>query len=194
MRRARSFTKLAAWNAPQVANANAPKPLPRRPALEDVAKAVSGSKSSTRHLSPPHSVIIKRDQTFGNLWAATACGPLCPLYLRGRGHEVLFLVAPRMNTARRPEPWPRPGGKPVAEYCAEMHEVAGPHSPTGSAVIRSLFGRSSSTHNKVLTSISPQPVDQGLNRKVDSADLIPKRRAFPARTAMSKATCPNCGF
>ena len=75
-----------------------------------------------RHLITSAIPYINGIKHLGNLVGSQLPADLYARYLRGRGHEVLFLCAtdehgtPAELAAAKAK-------KPVAEYCAEMHGV-----------------------------------------------------------------------
>jgi len=113
------------------------------------------------------------------LWAANLpLRTLCRLSARAR-HEVLFPV-PRMKHGTPAELGRGQGGKPVAEYCAEMHEVQA-RIATGRLFIPITFGPSSSTQKQGADrQFRRSPVwTKALIEEVEQRqDSIRNRRAF----------------
>ncbi|MCL4187496.1 MAG: methionine--tRNA ligase [Rhodobacteraceae bacterium] len=129
----------------------------------------------------------------GNLVGSQLPADLHARYLRGRGHEVLFLCAtdehgtPAELAAAR-------AGKPVAEYCAEMHAVQARLSE-GFRLSFDHFGRSSSPQNHRLTQhFALRLAEAGLIREVVERQMysVADGRFLPDRYI--EGTCPNCGF
>jgi methionyl-tRNA synthetase len=113
--------------------------------------------------------------------------------LRARGHEVLFLCATDEHGTPA-ELAAAKAGKPVAQYCAEMHAVQA-EIARGFQLSFDHFGRSSSAQNKVLTqAFAARLADQGLIREVTEKQMysVADDRFLPDRYI--EGTCPNCGF
>ncbi|MFV0513126.1 MAG: methionine--tRNA ligase [Jhaorihella sp.] len=129
----------------------------------------------------------------GNLVGSQLPADLYARYQRGRGSEVLFLCAtdehgtPAELAAAR-------AGKPVAEYCARMHEVqAGIANRFGLSFDH--FGRSSSPQNHRLTQhFAGRLAENGLIREVVEKQVysVADGRFLPDRYI--EGTCPNCGY
>jgi len=129
----------------------------------------------------------------GNLIGSQLPADLHARYLRGRGHEVLFLCAtdehgtPAELAAAR-------AGRPVAEYCAEMHAVQARLSQ-GFRLSFDHFGRSSSPENHRLTQhFALRLAAAGLISEVTERQMysVADGRFLPDRYI--EGTCPNCGF
>ena len=85
-------------------------------------------------------------------------------------------------------------GKPVAEYCAEMHEVQSKIAD-GFGLSFDHFGRSSSAQNQSLTQhFAGVLADQNLIAEVSETQMYSHSdgRYLPDRYI--EGTCPNCGF
>ncbi len=126
----------------------------------------------------------------GNLVGSQLPADLHARYLRGRGHEVLFLCAtdehgtPAELAAAR-------AGKPVAEYCAEMHAVQARLSE-GFRLSFDHFGRSSSPQNHRLTQhFALRLAEAGLIREVVERQMysVADGRFLPDRYI--EGTCPK---
>jgi len=146
-----------------------------------------------RHLITSAIPYINGIKHLGNLVGSQLPADLYARYLRGRGHEVLFLCAtdehgtPAELAAAKAD-------KPVAEYCAEMHEVQA-RIAAGFGMSFDHFGRSSSTQNQKLTQyFAGVLADQGLIDEVDQRQIDSETdgRFLPDRYV--EGTCPNCGF
>jgi methionyl-tRNA synthetase len=146
-----------------------------------------------RHLITSAIPYINGIKHLGNLVGSQLPADLYARYLRGRGHEVLFLCAtdehgtPAELAAAR-------AGKPVAEYCAEMHVVQAKIAE-GFRLSFDHFGRSSSAENKALTQhLAKRLAEEGLIREVTEKQMysVADARFLPDRYI--EGTCPNCGF
>ncbi len=129
----------------------------------------------------------------GNLVGSQLPADLYARYCRARGHEVMFICAtdehgtPAELAAAR-------AGKPVAEYCAEMHKVQAKLSQ-GFRLSFDHFGRSSSAQNHALTQhFAAQLADNGLIEEVTEQQIysLADGRFLPDRYI--EGTCPNCGY
>ncbi|MGR3633486.1 MAG: methionine--tRNA ligase [Limimaricola soesokkakensis] len=146
-----------------------------------------------RHLITSAIPYINGIKHLGNLVGSQLPADLFARYQRGRGHEVLFLCATDEHGTPA-ELAAAKAGKPVAEYCAEMHETQA-EIARGFRLSFDHFGRSSSPQNHRLT--------QAFAARLDEAGLIEERvetqiyskadgRYLPDRYI--EGTCPNCGF
>ena len=114
-------------------------------------------------------------------------------YLRARGHEVMFLCATDEHGTPA-ELAAAKAGQPVAEYCAEMHEVQA-RLAEGFGLSFDHFGRSSSAQNHKLTQhFAGVLADNGLIEEVTQKQIYSAAdgRFLPDRYV--EGTCPNCGF
>ncbi|MEM6693483.1 MAG: methionine--tRNA ligase [Pseudomonadota bacterium] len=129
----------------------------------------------------------------GNLVGSQLPADLYARYMRARGHEVMFICATDEHGTPA-ELAAAKAGKPVAEYCAEMHAVQAELSQ-GFRLSFDKFGRSSSPQNHALT--------QYFAGKLAENDLIAEKserqvfshadnRFLPDRYI--EGTCPNCGY
>ena len=129
----------------------------------------------------------------GNLVGSQLPADLYARYNRGRGHEVMFLCAtdehgtPAELAAAKAD-------KPVADYCAEMHDVqADIASRFGLSFDH--FGRSSSEQNHKLTQhFAGKLAEAGLISEVADRQVYSHAdgRFLPDRYV--EGTCPNCGY
>ena len=129
----------------------------------------------------------------GNLVGSQLPADLFARYNRARGNEVLFLCAtdehgtPAALAAAKT-------GKPIADYCTEMHEVQAKIAD-GFRLSFDHFGRSSSEQNKELTQhFAGRLLDQGFIKEVDEKQIYSHadNRFLPDRYI--EGTCPNCSY
>ncbi|MBI6629996.1 methionine--tRNA ligase [Pontibaca salina] len=129
----------------------------------------------------------------GNLVGSQLPADLFARYMRGRGHEVLFLCATDEHGTPA-ELAAAKAGQPVAEYCADMHKVQ-------EDIARRFhlsfdhFGRSSSPQNHRLTQhLAGKLAENGLIREVSEEQVYSNAdgRFLPDRYI--EGTCPNCGY
>ncbi len=129
----------------------------------------------------------------GNLVGSQLPADLYARYQRGRGNEVMFLCATDEHGTPA-ELAAAKAGKPVAEYCAEMHDVQA-EIAKGFRLSFDHFGRSSSPQNHALTQhFAGKLYEAGLIREVSEKQMYSKAdgRFLPDRYI--EGTCPNCGF
>ena len=129
----------------------------------------------------------------GNLVGSQLPADLYARYMRARGHEVLFLCATDEHGTPA-ELAAAKAGKPVAEYCAEMHEVQANLSD-GFRLSFDKFGRSSSPQNHRLTQhLAGKLAENGLIEEVTEKQVysVADGRFLPDRYI--EGTCPNCGY
>ncbi|MBU2358217.1 MAG: methionine--tRNA ligase [Alphaproteobacteria bacterium] len=146
-----------------------------------------------RHLITSAIPYINGIKHLGNLVGSQLPADLYARYLRGRGHDVLFLCATD-EQGTPAELAAAKAGKPVAEYCAEMHDVQATIAQ-GFGLSFDHFGRSSSAQNRKLTQyFAGRLNDQGLIREVTEEQVysVTDGRFLPDRYI--EGTCPNCGF
>ncbi len=129
----------------------------------------------------------------GNLVGSQLPADLFARYKRARGHDVLFLCATDEHGTPA-ELAAAKAGKPVAEYCADMHETQASIAE-GFRLSFDHFGRSSSPQNQALTQhFAGKLADQGLIQEVDEKQVYSHAdgRFLPDRYI--EGTCPNCGY
>ncbi|PVA09334.1 methionine--tRNA ligase [Pelagivirga sediminicola] len=146
-----------------------------------------------RHLITSAIPYINGIKHLGNLVGSQLPADLYARYQRGRGNEVLFLCATDEHGTPA-ELAAKKAGKPVAEYCAEMHQVQA-EIARGFRLSFDHFGRSSSPQNHALTQhFAAKLADNGLIREVVEAQVysIADGRFLPDRYI--EGTCPNCGY
>lgn len=129
----------------------------------------------------------------GNLVGSQLPADLYARYMRQRGHEVLFLCATDEHGTPA-ELAAAKAGKPVAEFCAEMHAV---QAKLGQGFRLSFdhFGRSSSPQNHALTQhFAGKLAEAGLIEEVSERQVYSHAdgRFLPDRYI--EGTCPNCGY
>ncbi|WP_128253276.1 methionine--tRNA ligase [Falsirhodobacter deserti] len=129
----------------------------------------------------------------GNLVGSQLPADLIARYLRGRGHEVLFLCATDEHGTPA-ELAAAKAGQPVEQFCAEMHEVQAGIA-AGFRLSFDHFGRSSSKQNRALTQhFAGRLADNGYIQEVSERQVfsIADNRFLPDRYI--EGTCPNCGY
>jgi len=147
----------------------------------------------TRHLITSAIPYINGIKHLGNLVGSQLPADLYARYLRARGNEVLFLCATDEHGTPA-ELAAAKAGKPVADYCAEMHAVQAKIAD-GFGLSFDHFGRSSSMQNQKLTQhFAGVLADQGLIEDVVEQQVysVADGRFLPDRYI--EGTCPNCGF
>ncbi|MBO9453472.1 methionine--tRNA ligase [Tropicibacter sp. R16_0] len=129
----------------------------------------------------------------GNLIGSQLPADLYARYNRGRGNEVMFLCATDEHGTPA-ELAAAKAGKPVAEYCAEMHGVQSDIADRFGLSFDH-FGRSSSPQNHKLTQhFAGKLAEAGLIREVSEKQVYSNAdgRFLPDRYI--EGTCPNCGY
>ena len=129
----------------------------------------------------------------GNLVGSQLPADLYARYCRARGDEVMFICATDEHGTPA-ELAAKKAGKPVDEFCAEMHEV---QASIGARFGLSFdhFGRSSSPQNRQLTQhFAGRLADEGLIEEVTEQQVYSHAdgRFLPDRYI--EGTCPNCGY
>ncbi|MDO5757045.1 MAG: methionine--tRNA ligase [Rhodobacterales bacterium] len=146
-----------------------------------------------RHLITSAIPYINGIKHLGNLVGSQLPADLYARYQRGRGNEVLFLCATDEHGTPA-ELAAKKAGKPVAEYCAEMHAVQA-EIARGFRLSFDHFGRSSSPQNHELTQhFAGKLAENGLIREVSESQIYSKTdgRFLPDRYI--EGICPNCGY
>jgi len=129
----------------------------------------------------------------GNLVGSQLPADLYARYMRGRGHEVLFLCATDEHGTPA-EIAAAQAGRPVEEYCREMHGVQSRLSQ-GFRLSFDHFGRSSSPRNHRLTQhFAMRLAEAGLIEEVTERQIysVSDGRFLPDRYV--EGVCPNCGY
>ena len=146
-----------------------------------------------RHLITSAIPYINGIKHLGNLVGSQLPADLYARYQRARGNEVLFLCATDEHGTPA-ELAAAKAGKPVAEYCAEMHAVQA-NIAKGFRLSFDHFGRSSSPQNHTLTQhFAGRLADADLIREVTEKQVYSHNdgRFLPDRYI--EGTCPNCGY
>ncbi len=146
-----------------------------------------------RHLITSAIPYINGIKHLGNLVGSQLPADLYARYLRTRGHEVLFLCATDEHGTPA-ELAAAKAGKPVAAYCAELHDIQA-EIARGFRLSFDHFGRSSGPQNQKLTQhFAGVLADQGLIDEVEQRQIYSETdgRFLPDRYV--EGTCPNCGF
>ncbi|EYD74543.1 Methionyl-tRNA synthetase [Rubellimicrobium mesophilum DSM 19309] len=146
-----------------------------------------------RHLITSAIPYINGIKHLGNLVGSQLPADLYARYLRGRGHEVLFLCATDEHGTPA-ELAAAKTGEPVAEYCARMYGVQA-ELAKGFRLSFDHFGRSSSPQNHRLTQHFAGQLDRaGLIAEVFEHQVYSHAdgRFLPDRYV--EGTCPNCGY
>ncbi|MDE0111423.1 MAG: methionine--tRNA ligase [Albidovulum sp.] len=129
----------------------------------------------------------------GNLVGSQLPADLYARYMRLQGNEVMFICATDEHGTPA-ELAAMNAGIPVAEYCAEMHQVQ-KRLGEGFRLSFDHFGRSSSGRNHQLTQhFAGRLADNGLIREVAEKQVYSKEdgRFLPDRYI--EGTCPACGY
>lgn len=146
-----------------------------------------------RHLITSAIPYINGIKHLGNLVGSQLPADLYARYLRGRGHEVMFICATDEHGTPA-ELAAAKAGKPVAEFCAEMHDVQADIAQRFGLSFDH-FGRSSSQRNRVLTQHFAGKLDEnGYISEVEEQQVysIDDGRFLPDRYI--EGTCPECGY
>ncbi len=129
----------------------------------------------------------------GNLVGSQLPSDIYARYMRGRGHEVMFICATDEHGTPA-ELAAAKAGKPVAEFCADMWAVQAKIAE-GFRLSFDHFGRSSSPQNHKLTQhFAGRLADAGLIEEVMEKQVYSNAdgRYLPDRYI--EGTCPNCGY
>ena len=147
----------------------------------------------TRHLITSAIPYINGIKHLGNLVGSQLPADLFARFQRSRGNEVLFLCATDEHGTPA-ELAAAKAGKPVADYCAEMHAVQA-EIAKGFGLSFDHFGRSSSPQNHALTQhLADKLYEAGLIKEVTEKQVYSNadKRFLPDRYI--EGTCPNCGY
>ncbi|MBV1894818.1 MAG: methionine--tRNA ligase [Rhodobacteraceae bacterium] len=146
-----------------------------------------------RHLITSAIPYINGIKHLGNLIGSQLPADLYARFQRGRGNEVLFLCATDEHGTPA-ELAAAKANKPVAEFCAEMHDVQADIAKRF-ALSFDHFGRSSSPQNHALTQHFAGKLEEaGLISEVSDKQVYSNTdgRFLPDRYI--EGTCPNCGY
>ena len=146
-----------------------------------------------RHLITSALPYINGIKHLGNLVGSQLPADLYARYLRGRGHEVMFICATDEHGTPA-ELAAAKTGEPVAEYCARMHAEQSKLA-AGFGLSFDHYGRSSSAQNRWLTQHFAGKLDEaGLINEISEKQVysIDDGRFLPDRYI--EGTCPNCGY
>ena len=128
----------------------------------------------------------------GNLVGSQLPADLYARYNRARGNEVMFICATDEHGTPA-ELAAAKAGKPVEEYCREMHAIQS-ELADGFRLSFDHYGRSSSDRNHKLTQhFAGRLADAGLIEEVSETQVYSNAdgRFLPDRYI--EGTCPNCG-
>ena len=146
-----------------------------------------------RHLITSALPYINGIKHLGNLVGSQLPADLYARYLRGRGHEVMFICATDEHGTPA-ELAAAKTGEPVADYCARMHAEQSKLA-AGFGLSFDHYGRSSSAQNRRLTQHLAGKLDEaGLINEISEKQVysIDDGRFLPDRYI--EGTCPNCGY
>lgn len=146
-----------------------------------------------RHLITSAIPYINGIKHLGNLVGSQLPADLFARYQRARGAEVMFVCATDEHGTPA-ELAAAKAGLPVAEFCAEMHEVQADIARRFGLSFDH-FGRSSSPQNHRLTQhFAGRLADNGLIAEVSERQVYSNAdgRFLPDRYI--EGTCPNCGY
>jgi len=146
-----------------------------------------------RHLITSAIPYINGIKHLGNLVGSQLPADLFARFQRSRGNEVLFLCATDEHGTPA-ELAAAKAGKPVADYCAEMHSIQS-EIAKGFGLSFDHFGRSSSPQNHALTQhLAGKLYEAGLIEEVTEKQVYSNadKRFLPDRYI--EGTCPNCGY
>ena len=147
----------------------------------------------TRHLITSAIPYINGIKHLGNLVGSQLPADLFARYQRARGNEVLFLCATDEHGTPA-ELAAAKAGKPVDEYCREMHAVQAGIA-TGFGLSFDHFGRSSSPQNHRLTQhFAGRLAEAGLIREVSEKQVYSNAEGRFLPDRYIEGTCPNCGY
>ena len=147
----------------------------------------------TRHLITSAIPYINGIKHLGNLIGSQLPADLFARYQRARGAEVMFVCATDEHGTPA-ELAAAKAGLPVAEFCAEMHEVQADIARRFGLSFDH-FGRSSSPQNHRLTQhFAGRLAENGLIAEVSERQVYSNAdgRFLPDRYI--EGTCPNCGY
>ena len=147
----------------------------------------------TRHLITSAIPYINGIKHLGNLIGSQLPADLFARYQRARGAEVMFVCATDEHGTPA-ELAAAKAGLPVADFCAQMHEVQADIARRFGLSFDH-FGRSSSPQNHRLTQhFAGRLAENGLIAEVSERQVYSNAdgRFLPDRYI--EGTCPNCGY
>lgn len=147
----------------------------------------------TRHLITSAIPYINGIKHLGNLIGSQLPADLFARYQRARGAEVMFVCATDEHGTPA-ELAAAKAGLPVADFCAQMHEVQADIARRFGLSFDH-FGRSSSPQNHRLTQhFAGRLAENGLIAEVSERQVYSSAdgRFLPDRYI--EGTCPNCGY
>ncbi|MEL7415417.1 MAG: class I tRNA ligase family protein, partial [Pseudomonadota bacterium] len=129
----------------------------------------------------------------GNLVGSQLPSDVYARFMRAQGHEVMHICATDEHGSPA-ELAAAKAGKPVAEYCAEMHEIQAGLAK-GFRLDFDHFGRSSSRENRELTQHFAAQLDrQDLIKEVVEHQVYSISDGRFLADRYVEGTCPNCGY
>ena len=143
-----------------------------------------------RHLITSAIPYINGVKHLGNLVGSQLPADLFARYQRAKGNEVLFLCATDEHGTPA-ELAAEKAGKPIAEYCDEMHTIQSKLAK-GFRLSFDHFGRSSSQQNHKLTQhFAAKLSERGLVKEITEKQVFSNQdqRFLPDRYI--EGTCPN---
>ena len=147
----------------------------------------------TRHLITSALPYINGIKHLGNMVGSMLPADMYARYLRQRGEEVLLVCATDEHGTPA-ELAAQAAGLPVAEFCAQQHEVQR-QIYEGFGLSFDVFGRSSSPQNHELTQhVARRLHEHGFieERTVSQVYSVADGRFLPDRYIVG--TCPHCGY
>jgi len=147
----------------------------------------------TRHLITSALPYINGIKHLGNMVGSMLPADMYARYLRQRGEEVLLVCATDEHGTPA-ELAAQAAGLPVAEFCAQQHEVQR-EIYEGFGLSFDVFGRSSSPQNHELTQhVARRLHEHGFieERTVSQVYSVADGRFLPDRYIIG--TCPHCGY
>lgn len=146
-----------------------------------------------RHLITSALPYINGVKHLGNLVGSMLPADVYARFLRARGHEVLFVCATDEHGTPA-ELAAREAGQPVAEFCAEQHQIQkGLCEDFG--LSWDWFGRTSNPQNHHYTNHMARVLRQQGYCEIRSTEQVYSSvdgRFLPDRYVIG--TCPNCGY
>jgi methionyl-tRNA synthetase len=146
-----------------------------------------------RHLVTSALPYINGIKHLGNMVGSMLPADVYSRYLRQRGHDVLYICATDEHGTPA-ELAAKEAGLPVAEFCAQQHDVqAAIYEGFGLAFDH--FGRSSSQQNREITQHFARKLNENgfiEEREIRQVYSVADGRFLPDRYIVG--TCPYCGY